>query len=149
MVVSQNRPSGTRPRHTDDPDDDDIVAMGAHLLDVALTYERLLAGKYSPAEALTTLRRSGGPPFRERVLDALEPMSGKQATWVHQRAGLADLKPGMRLEDDVHATGGLLLLTSGQILTAAHVERLCRFAAGAGVVEPIRVLVCQDDEAAA
>ncbi len=143
MVLSQSRPPGSRPVNPEAPDDDDVVAMGAHLLDVALTYERLIANRRTAAEALDKLRRQAGPPFRTAILDALASNGQKQAEWLHLRAQLDDLEPGMKLEEDVEAKSGLLLLAEGQSLTDAHLERLRRFAATSGIVEPIRVLVQQ------
>lgn len=150
MVANQNQPPGSRPLQTDDLDEDeDVVAMGAHLLDTALRYERTIAGGGTPAEALRALQRMPGPPFRGRILEVLQGMSGHEVNWVQRSLSLADLRPGMKLVEAVHAVGGLLLLTGGEMLTDAHVERLRRFAAGTGVVEPMVVLVKEESRQAA
>ena len=43
MVLAQNRPPGSRPMSLDSLDEDDIVAVGAHLLSIASGFQSLLA----------------------------------------------------------------------------------------------------------
>ena len=140
MVLAQLNPPGTRPMRPDDPDDDDRVAMGAHLLNVALTVERSTANRRSLQSVVDELRRGAGPPFRQAVIDALEEAT-TDTNLVRAALSVAELRRGMTLAHDVYAVGGLLLLAEGQILTEAHLQRLHRFRSTTGVEEPIAVLV--------
>lgn len=141
MVLNQHRPPGTRPLNVEEPDDDDIVAIGAHLLDLAARYERMLSRGLTPAETVDRLRRGNGPPFRATALSALASLGQRKAHLVHKRAPFEQLEPGMLLEADLKTLGGLLLLAMGTELTDAHLERARRFESSAGIDEPIDVLV--------
>jgi hypothetical protein len=141
MVLTQQQPPGTRPLNVEDPDDDDIVAIGAHLLDLATRYERMLSRGVTPAEAVNRLSRGDGPPFRAAALSALADLGQTKAHLVHKRALFEQLEPGMLLEADLKTLGGLLLLAIGTELTDAHLERARRFSSSAGIDEPIDVLV--------
>lgn len=141
MVLIQHDPPGSRPLSPDDPDDEDRVAIGGHLLDVSLRYEQLLAMGRTPAESIDLLREGSGPPFRFAIIDALAEMGLGTANFVHREATLADLAEGMLLDAELRTLGGLLLLASGTQLTQAHLERVRRFSASSGVEEPIQVLI--------
>ncbi|MDJ0923529.1 MAG: response regulator [Acidimicrobiia bacterium] len=145
MVLLQNEPPGTRPLNTDDPGDEDIVAIGAHLLDVSLRYEKMLAQGLTPADAVVRLRDGSGPPFRVAAVNALDELGRDTARYVHRELSLTDLEPGMLLDADLKTLAGLMLLATGTELTAAHLERASRFAAHGGVEEPIDVLVHTTD----
>jgi FixJ family two-component response regulator len=140
MVLAQERPPMSRPLRHDRPDDDDLVAMGAHLLNVAIDYRRLRT-RATGSEAIATMRGRGGPPFRQSLLDALEAETASGAALVVRRRSIDDLEPGNVLNEDVRTHGSVLLLAAGQELTTAHLQRLRRFATGSGVPEPIEVLV--------
>ncbi|MFQ5554436.1 MAG: response regulator [Acidimicrobiia bacterium] len=127
MVLNQARPPGSKPLHQDAPDDEDIEAMGAHLVNIALTFEGLLQNALTPAAAIERLRGQGGTPFRMRAIDTLEAASRETARYVHLTVGLDELEAGMELDADVKTPGGLLLLATDQLLTEAHLQRLRRF----------------------
>lgn len=141
MVLAQLRPPGSRPLDAAAPDDDDIVAMGAHLLDVAVTYERLTARGATAAAAVAQMRRQPGPPFRLRLLDALDGIDAARHDLVPKRLRLGDLHPGMLLDQQVETMDGVMLLAAGAAITEAHLQRMQRFAASSGIREPISVLV--------
>jgi hypothetical protein len=141
MVLAQLRPPGSRPRDPEAPDDDDVVAMGAHLLDVAVTYERLTARGATSAAAVAKMRRHPGPPFRLRLLDALAGIDAARHDLVPKRLRLGELRPGMVLDQQLKTTDGVMLLAAGAALTEAHIQRMQRFAASTGIREPIAVLV--------
>ncbi len=141
MVLGHVRPPGSRPLDPDAPDDDDIVAMGAHLLNVAVTHQRMTAAGATCADAIERMRRQSGPPFRARLLAALEQLSSSKADLVPKRLRLAQLEPGMMLEENVETSAGVMLLAAGGAITEAHIQRMMRFAESAGIREPISVLV--------
>lgn len=140
MVLMQERPPGSLPANASDPDDEDVVAIGAHLLDVSLRYEKMLARGLTPNEAVQRYP-DGGPPFRADLLRALTQLGSKKANFVHRRASLAQLEPGMLLDRDLNTADGLKLLGKGTELTTAHIERVHRFRDANGIEEPIDVLV--------
>lgn len=141
MVLAQLRPPGSRPLDPEAPDDDDMVAMGAHLLDVAVSYERLTARGATAAAAVAQMRQRPGPPFRLRLLDALEGIDAARHDLVPKRLRLGELQPGMLLDQQVETTDGVMLLAPGAAITEAHIQRMQRFAASTGIREPIAVLV--------
>jgi DNA-binding response OmpR family regulator len=54
---------------------------------------------------------------------------------------VANLLPGMVVQDDVQTSTGLVLVRSGERVTDALIARLMNFAASVGVKEPLKVLV--------
>lgn len=141
MVLIQHNPPGSRPLSPEDPDDEDRIAIGGHLLDVSLRYEQLLTMGRTPAEAVDELREGSGPPFRFALIDALAEMGVGTANFVHREAALAELEEGMLLDAELRTVGGLLLLATGTQLTRAHLERVRRFSTSSGIEEPIDVLI--------
>ena len=125
----------------DVPDEDDIVAIGAHLLSITSGFQSLLAQKRTPESAIEHLRRLPGPPFRFQALDCLAENTAARANLVRASVSVAELEPGMILDDAVTSTAGLLLLAAGHEVTRANIERIRSYAESAGVVEPIRTLI--------
>lgn len=118
----------------------DDLAVGTALLQAAGQLDRLLDAGVDRHKALERLRRPGNPGWR-RVLDALgtvelEPIGDRVAS-LH----VAELRPGMVLDEDVHTGTEVLLMTHGQRVTTTMIERLERYADSVGVDEPIRVRI--------
>lgn len=141
MVLAQNRPPGARPLDIDAGDEDDMVAAGAHLLDVAGRFQRLLSKHLPPREAIDKIRKTAGPPFRFKAIDALELHAGGGRQFIHASVQVDGLEPGMILEEAVTSIAGLMLLAEGNEVTEALIERIRRYADSSGVVEPIRTLI--------
>ena len=145
MVRIQNSPPPSRPLNPDSPNTEDRVAIGGHLLDVAIRYEQMLAAGRTPAEAIERLREGPGTAFRFRIIDALAEIGVGTAKFVHRQAELDELEEGMYLDNELRTIGGLLLLAGGTQLTRAHLDRVRRFARNAGIEEPIDVLISDWD----
>ncbi len=142
MIGAQRHPPGNRPRSLDATDENDRVAMGAHLLHLAGEYEEALGSASGNIEAiLHQMRTREGPAFRLAAIDAFERAAGARSTLVPAVVGLSELEPGMVLDQDVRLVDGRLLLPDGEGLTQARIERLARFDEGVGVEQPLRVLV--------
>lgn len=141
MVLAQNAPPGSRPMSLDTPDEDDIVAIGAHLLSITSGFQSLLAQQRTPEDAIEHLRRLPGPPFRFQALDCLAQSTASRGKYVHASVKVAELEPGMILDDAVTSTAGLMLLAAGHEVTSANIERIRSYAESSGVVEPIRALI--------
>jgi hypothetical protein len=130
----------SRPLRPEDPDDDDVVAMGAHLLNTTIEFDRFRC-RMTPQEAIRAMPRSGGPPFRMDVLDALAADAAGTASMIRRRVPIDELEAGQILNEDVATRSGLLLLAAGRYLTGAHIQHIRQPAGSAGVPEPIEVLV--------
>lgn len=144
MVLAQQRPPGSRPLNPSAPDEDDVVAIGAHLLSIAASYQSLLAQQKTPNNAITHLRRLPGPPFRSDALDSLATNTESVSSMVQADLRVDDLTPGIVLDEAVQSTAGLMLLAAGHNLTNANIEKIRRYAETSGIVEPIRVLIPTD-----
>lgn len=147
MVLAQNRPPGSRPMNLNAPDEDDIAAIGAHLLSIASGFQSLLAQQRTPGDAIDHLRRLPGPPFRFRALDCLAESNAHREDFVRASLKVNELEPGMILDDAVTSTAGLMLLAAGHQVTRANIEKIRSYAESSGVVEPIRALILADSAA--
>jgi hypothetical protein len=107
----------------------EVLGAVLHLLD-ALEHGR------SREETFATLAASLPPA----VLGALREIDLQGATRVASLT-VEQLRIGMILDQDVLATSGLLLARKGQTVTDTMLVRVRNFARGAGVREPIRLLV--------
>lgn len=141
MILKQRRPPGNRPRTIIDPDDEDRIAIGAHLLHVVLEYEDLVASGRTPSNTTRFLRSREGPKFRLQVLDVLETLAAESSEHVRKALSVESLAPGMVLDEDVKLADGRLLLAQGETLSQARVERIRRFHETVGVLQPVPVLV--------
>lgn len=118
------------------PPGDDSLARGARVLRLMTSYERLIAGGSSVASALADLRQQGHP---QTALDALSTLDAEPAARRQLAVTVRELRPGMTLDEDVRAGNGILLVTRGQELTGALIERVTNFHRLVGLHEPIRV----------
>ena len=140
MIGSQLAPPMNRPRHLSLTDPDDLVAAGAHALNIAIEFDRLTQTGVTVDEAVRILDDRASSPFRTRLLTRLAAAPPKPD---YRRAslGVADLRVGMLVDENVNSQTGMLLLGEGREITGPILEHLHRFADTVGVVEPIEVLV--------
>lgn len=141
MILAQASPPVRRPQRTTRPDDDDAVAIGAHLLDLVSRYERSVASGMAPQEAIALLRGSEGPRFRARAVDVLQEVVGESVHYEAKLVRLGDLEERMLLSEDLLTLKGTLLRSAKQEIARAHIEQFNRFQESVGLVQPIRVLV--------
>lgn len=111
---------------------------GVRLLQVIGQLDRLLTEQNKLQLAIPKLRAHYAPEYQE-IVQALADVQAIGAADEPRAVRVADLKPGMIVEDDVRAKSGLLLLARGQEVNSVVVERLSRFATVVGVREPIHV----------
>ena len=76
-----------------------------------------------------------------RVIEALDSFRAVGERWSEQSLRVDQLLVGMFCEEDVVSTAGSVLVCKGTELTSVTLERLRRFADGAGVREPLRTRV--------
>jgi hypothetical protein len=83
------------------------------------------------------MRKRGS--YDQSFLAALEQVQVQQAEREVRLLKLTELKTGMTTHSEVRAKSGLLLMGTGQEITASAIARLQTFALSTGVVEPISV----------
>lgn len=118
------------------PPGDDGLARGARVLRLMTSYEHLIASGSSVASALGDLRLQGHP---QAAIDALSTLDAEPTARRQLAVTVRELRPGMVLDEDVRAGNGILLVTRGQELTGALIERVTNFHRLVGLHEPIRV----------
>lgn len=115
----------------------DAAAIGSGLLNVALDFDEMMMRGTAPPAALAEMKKRG--LYDPACLAALEQVQIQQAEREVRLVGLAELKTGMTTNRDVYSKTGLLLMGTGQEITASAIARLQTFALSTGVVEPISV----------
>jgi CheY-like chemotaxis protein len=121
------------------PHEWDPVDAGALILHASIEFDRALQLDPNPEEAARRLRERFRTP--EAVLEALLEVRSSNFNATHQIEVTIDrLKPGMVLDEDLLTRAGACLLSRGQEVTAAMLERLANFREGVGLKEPVKVL---------
>jgi CheY-like chemotaxis protein len=101
----------------------DRLALGAHLLDLAIRWERFCKSNLPRAAFSQELHGLSYPMALSKAAEQLSVAQSKaEISEVHS----GDLVAGMKLESDLVAPNGVLLLSSGQILSATIAECLRR-----------------------
>jgi response regulator RpfG family c-di-GMP phosphodiesterase len=120
IIAAQVR--GTDRGKTKNPD----LRLGAAILAAATEFEELISMGARPAQALEAMRKESRHP--ERILEALATASLEgRPTWV-MVVSLAQLRPGMVLEEEVRSESGLLLVSKGHVVTVGSLQRLRNYA---------------------
>ncbi len=143
MIARQDVDSGSEKRNT--PEDPDVV-LGGEMLRLALALDRKMATGLPFSQALASLRRQTGNQHPGRLLAALDDLVVENVPPVVRTVMLHQLDTSMVLDEDVRARNGLLIVCKGHEVTVPVILRLRAFAAGAGVIEPIRVVVAGGEE---
>jgi response regulator RpfG family c-di-GMP phosphodiesterase len=115
------------------------IPLGARILAVAdafdsMQHSLLVDGEASAAEARTLVRHSRGTQFDPEVVDVFlhitETGRPRRADDLHLHT--SQLKPGMVLATDLLSGQGMLMLTPGQRLNEALIQRIRAFEAREG-----------------
>lgn len=112
------------------------VVIGAGMLRIAGELDIMLGRGVSYAEALAGLVQRGCDPQLIAALKDYRPPEAQ--TWLRALA-VAELKPGMVLDDEVRSRSGNVMVAKGQVVTTVLLERIRRIAQTIGIVEPIHV----------
>ncbi len=140
MIRHHGAPPDNLPSGHEVGDGAELVAAGAHALDVVATYQaHLIAG--GSAATTNALQKPFSSPFRARLLKRL---LGEPARVAHTRVEsvvVSRLVPDMVVNEDVRSTSGTLLLGKGHRVTAPMIQRLARICETIGVVEPFEVVI--------
>ena len=118
----------------------DTGSLNRQLLHAASELDELLSAGLKPAAAIEKLR-APAHAIPGAVLDALQKIPLGSSETVARMVELAQLVPGMLLEQDVVSSKGIRLVPKGQEVTRTMLERLHSVAAGVGIVVPLRVTV--------
>lgn len=121
--------------------------LGGQMLRVALAVDHLVAGGSKVGMALVTLKKQGG--YDQQLLDALTDFKAHEQAMTIRALPVEQLRTSMVLDEDVRTKKGAVVISKGEELHSAHIERLGNFARGIGIVEPIRVRVLGDGNAGA
>jgi response regulator RpfG family c-di-GMP phosphodiesterase len=129
MVLGAHRPIGNA---------DEAVRVGAAILDVVLRFDTIAIPGGNPADAVAKVCAER-PKLDPALAEALRTTVAELYEAGIARLKVGELRPGMVLASDVVTVHGALLLTRGQEVTAALVERL-RAYRGGPFQEPILVI---------
>jgi CheY-like chemotaxis protein len=118
----------------------DPVFVGAQVLKVAAEFERMLGHVKGPRAAVAHLAAhpEKWPP---QIVTALQNIELPATECELRVVELHELRTRMILDEHVRASNGLLLVTKGQEVTFALLERLRNFAANGAIPSRLRVLV--------
>lgn len=118
----------------------DTKSLSLLLLRTASELDELLSAGLKPAEAVGKLgEQAHGLPAA--ILAALKQIPLESSHTVTRVVELAQLAPGMILDQDIMSSKGIRLVPKGQEVTRTMLERLHSVATGVGIVEPLRVTV--------
>jgi response regulator RpfG family c-di-GMP phosphodiesterase len=115
--------------------------LGARIVKIALDYDALESRGMDPELALETMR-GRKDVYDPVVFETFAEMNGGVVRRAEIRELLvAQLQVGMVLAEPITSRAGSLICGRGQTLGETLIERIKNFALGAGVREPIRVIV--------
>lgn len=113
--------------------------LGAQLLRAATLLDLAIARGQDRDDALDALRTRQVVPAR--LLDALMTYRISGAGSHVEQVNVVNLRPGMVLEEAVHAHGGLTLAPAGQVISTTLLEVLFGYVRTIGIAEPLLVRV--------
>ncbi len=115
------------------------VSLGAMLLRCVLEIDERHTRGASHDEAIGALK-ARPRDFDSKIVSALETYRATER-WTTQSLLVEQLGVGMICEEDIVASTGSVIVRKGSELVSVTLERLRRFAEGAGVREPVRMRV--------
>jgi len=121
---------------------EDTIALGAHILKVALAFDQLVIRGLSYEAALSKLGIQTNI-YDPKVVGALENLRRGEENEKIMEVRVEDLPRNVVAVayEDILAKNGLLLVTKGQELTYPVLIRLQKFSKSIGVKEPFRVQI--------
>ncbi len=122
---------------------EDNIPMGARLLKILTDLTEIQHSGVTDAGAIGMMRRRTGV-YDPKILDTCEALFGaaqrrRPLIQTGKATAAEDLAAGMQLTSDIETKCGLLLVSSGHVLTDAVLERVRNFAELSGLKEPIFV----------
>jgi response regulator RpfG family c-di-GMP phosphodiesterase len=118
---------------------DASIVLGASILRVVVELDERHTRGASHDEAIGAMK--GRPrDFDSKIVGALETYRATER-WSTQSLVVDQMGVGMICEEDIVASTGSVIVRKGSELVSVTLERLRRFAEGAGVREPVRMRV--------
>jgi hypothetical protein len=120
--------------------DRDPIAAGVQVLKVAIEFDRLLGRGLAPRDAVAALfkRPNDCDPA---IVKCLESIDLPETEMELRAVPVRDLTTQMILDEDVRAKNGSLIVTKGQAITYALLERLQNFRSNGAIADQLRVRV--------
>jgi len=113
--------------------------METAILKAVCDYDVHAGREKDPEKALEKLR-ADPTRYPAQVMDSLEKIVRRRETYEPRQVSVKQLEPGMIIREEVRSLKGILLITKGQEVGDATIERLGNYArSGQGVAEPIHV----------
>lgn len=144
MVANQQKPFCLFPTLETLPAADKAIAFGAQILKVVLDFDQFVINGMSKQDALARLR-THPEEYNPELVAQLSGFHLDDVGEIAKMLRVKDLKTGMIADSDIRAHNGLLLVPKGQEISYPVLERLRNFARQIGIVEPVRVLVQQQE----
>ncbi len=121
MVAQQ----ASRPVKSDGGDIPESIVTGATILQIAISYDGLRMRGLSKNEAIADLKAKN--TFKSQLIDILRELDTASAPLEKKLVPLAQLRPGMILEEEIRTSAGLLFVGKGQEITHPILARLRNF----------------------
>ncbi|MEM6926496.1 MAG: HD domain-containing phosphohydrolase, partial [Myxococcota bacterium] len=138
IVEQQFTPPPVRWERRMEKDDRWVAAMGSQLLCTALALDMALQSGETITAACEQIARHHPEP----IVKALSSYRRPQVEhWIQSSVNLAEVRPGMVLEEPVTTEGGTVVCPANTQITAAMGERLWNFAKRIGLEREFRVRV--------
>ena len=136
MISHQNHPASA----AEAARQDESIRLGAEALRLCVALERILARGLPRSQALERLK-SSPEQFEPSLLAALADLELQTGGRMAIRRKVADLNPGMILDEEVRAFTGMLLAAKGQEINHASLARLRIFHRRRAIADELLVLV--------
>jgi response regulator RpfG family c-di-GMP phosphodiesterase len=144
MVLDQQKPYYLYPSLPTLEEKERNIAFGGQILKVVLDFDQMVINGMSKQDALAKLRQHP-EEYNPELVFQLSSFHLDEVGEMVKMVRMKDLKTGMIADSDIRSQNGLLLVPKGQEITYPVLERLRNFARQIGIVEPVRVLVQQQE----
>jgi hypothetical protein len=114
------------------------IPVGSRILRAVVDFDRHLSADWSETAAIEALRKSRDF-YDPAVLDALEATRENDSDSRTRRVRFSELVDSMTIQENVTTSTGLLLVCSGQPVTAMIRQHLKKFAESGALVQAILV----------
>jgi response regulator RpfG family c-di-GMP phosphodiesterase len=122
-MVKQQDGSGELPADWKSLKSNQKAALGGHILKVAIAYDQLLHNGKEHDDAVAWLKESP-QDYDPGLVESLDAVGGGKQEIQILSLSVADLKPGMIIDQDVTSTSGVLYVAKGQEVSSTLFYRL-------------------------
>ena len=118
----------------------DEIPLGARILHAALDFDKLIEGKMGHIEAIEELEKRNNR-YDPNVIQSLKLTIQPTIHFETKQVRLSELRPGMKIGQEITTTFGYPLVDIGHVVTAAFCVRLRNFVESGMINEPFTVQV--------